>query len=376
MFVQLNCVVVDTDPSNRVEMGNFLSNHGVNVMAQCPGVDQVATELGREDGPQMAVVNLDPNPYASLKKVGQLVRQFPSVSFFVMSQTVDPQLLMDAMHAGVKEFVPLPIVEEKFAAGIERIAQMHGMGKHAKIIHLIPTVGGCGSTTVACNIAAALARAGRTVLLDMDLIRGSVASSFDLRPRYTITDLMDANVKLDKQLLDNALSIDPTSGLAILARPEVPEDALRVNQPVFARLLSVLGRMFDYVVIDSLMSISPLYATAIDAADENIFVMQLNVPSAKNTERFIGALRRMGVDGNKMRVVVNRFVKKGWDIAPDEVERSLGLKISWLIPNDFKNAIAAINFGQPVVLRAPRAEMSESLRGLAETITGRAAMAA
>lgn len=376
MFVQLNCVVVDADPSNRVEMGTFLSNHGVNVVAQCPGVDQVATELGREDGPQMAVVNLDPNPHASLKKVGQLVRQFPSVSFFVMSQTVDPQLLMDAMHAGVKEFVPLPIVEEKFAAGIERIAQMHGMGKHAKIIHLIPTAGGCGSTTVACNIAAALARAGRTVLLDMDLIRGSVASSFDLRPRYTITDLMDANVKLDKQLLDNALSIDPTSGLAILARPEVPEDALRVNQPVFARLLSVLGRMFDYVVIDSLMSISPLYATAIDAADENIFVMQLNVPSAKNTERFIGALRRMGVDGNKMRVVVNRFVKKGWDIAPDEVERSLGLKISWLIPNDFKNAIAAINFGQPVVLRAPRAEMSESLRGLAETITGRAAMAA
>ncbi len=376
MFVQLNCVVVDTDPSNRVEMGNFLSNHGVNVVAQCPGVDQVATALGREDGPQMAVVNLDPNPHASLKKVGQLVRQFPSVSFFVLSQTVDPQLLMDAMHAGVKEFVPLPIVEEKFAAGIERIAQMHGMGKHAKIIHLIPTVGGCGSTTVACNVAAALARAGRTVLLDMDLIRGSVASSFDLRPRYTITDLMDANVKLDKQLLDNALSIDPTSGLAILARPEVPEDTLRVNQPAFARLLGILGRMFDYVVIDSLMSISPLYATAIDAADENIFVMQLNVPSAKNTERFIGALRRMGVDGNKMRVVVNRFVKKGWDIAPDEVERSLGLKISWLIPNDFKNAIAAINFGQPVVLRTPRADMSESLRGLAETITGRAAMAA
>jgi MinD-like ATPase involved in chromosome partitioning or flagellar assembly len=66
-----------------------------------------------------------------------------------------------------------------------------------------------------------------------------------------------------------------------------------------------------------------------------------------------------------MRIIVNRYVKKGWDIAPEEVERTLGLEISWLIPNDFKNAIAAINFGEPVVLRAPRSDISTSLIGLA-----------
>jgi pilus assembly protein CpaE len=99
----------------------------------------------------------------------------------------------------------------------------------------------------------------------------------------------------------------------------------------------------------------------------NVIVMQLNVPSAKNAERFIGALRRMGVEAGRIRVVVNRYVKKGWDIAPEEVERALGLKISWMIPNDYKNAIAAVNFGEPVVLRAPKAEISASLMGLAET---------
>jgi MinD-like ATPase involved in chromosome partitioning or flagellar assembly len=66
-------------------------------------------------------------------------------------------------------------------------------------------------------------------------------------------------------------------------------------------------------------------------------------------------------------------VKKGCDIEPDEVERSLGLKISWMVPNDFKNAIAAINFGEPVVLRAPRSEISTSLTGLATALNGRAA---
>ena len=56
------------------------------------------------------------------------------------------------------------------------------MGKRARIIHVIPTIGGCGSTTVACNVAAALAKIGKTVLLDLDLIRGGVASYFDIRP--------------------------------------------------------------------------------------------------------------------------------------------------------------------------------------------------
>jgi MinD-like ATPase involved in chromosome partitioning or flagellar assembly len=41
-----------------------------------------------------------------------------------------------------------------------------------------------------------------------------------------------------------------------------------------------------------------------------------------------------------------------------------------MVPNDFKNAIAAINFGEPVVLRAPRSEISSSLSGLANTLNG------
>jgi pilus assembly protein CpaE len=134
------------------------------------------------------------------------------------------------------------------------------------------------------------------------------------------------------------------------------------------RLLGVLGRVFDFVVIDSVMSIDPIYATTLAVADLNVIVMQLNVPSAKNAERFVGALRRMGIESSKIKVVVNRFVKKGWDIEPAEVERALGLKICWAVPNDFKSAIAAINYGEPVVIKAPKSEMATSLTGLADLL--------
>ncbi|MGA2584537.1 MAG: AAA family ATPase [Tepidisphaeraceae bacterium] len=368
MVVQLNCVIVDADNGNREELAGFLSHFGVLPVAQLGTVDHLAGLLSRPEAPMLAIVNLDPNPQETLRKISQLPRQFPLCSFFLMSQTVDAGLLMEAMHLGIREFIPLPISEQKFSAAIERVAQSHGMGKRARIIHVIPTIGGCGSTTVACNIAAALARSGKTVLIDLDLVRGGVASYFDTRARYTIADIMDAAEKLDKQLLDNALAIHKKSNLAILARPELPEDTQRVNQAGLTRLLNVLSRVFDYVVIDSVMSISPMYASVIQSSDVNLLVMQLNVPSAKNAERFVGALRRMGVESSKIMTVVNRYVKKGNDIEPDELERSLGLKVSWLIPNDFRNAIQAINFGEPVVLRSPKSEIAVSLVELASTL--------
>ncbi len=373
MYVQLNCIIVDADPTNREEMATFLAQFGVNLIAQYATPEQLAPVLTRQDAPQLVIINLDPNAHENLKKFGHLPRQHPGISFFVMSQTLDAALLMEAMHHGVREFLPLPISEEKFAAAIDRVASLHGMGKKAKIIHVIPTVGGCGSTTVACNVAASLAKNAGTkaCLVDLDLVRGGVSSYFDARSRYTIADVMDSAEKVDKQLLDNALTTHAASGLSILARPELPEDTQRINQPAFNRLLGVLGRVFDYVVIDSLMSIDPIYSTAIQQADVNVIVMQLNVPSAKNAERFIGALRRMGVESSKIKIVVNRYVKKGSDIEPEEVERALGLKVSWLVPNDFKTAIAAINFGEPVVLRAPKAEISTSLTGLAGMLNGR-----
>lgn len=374
MYVQLTCVIVDADETNRRELAGFLERFGVHVTAQLPSADSLPALLGRPEGPQLAIVNLDPNAPESLKRVGHFPRQYPGVSFFLMSQTLDANLLMEAMHLGVKEFIPLPMSEQKLTAAIERVAAVHGMGKRAKIIHVVPTIGGCGSTTVSCNVAASLAKAGhKTCLLDLDLIRGGAASAFDCRPRYTIADVMDSAEKVDKQLLDNALFVHQSSNLAILSRPDLPEDTQRVSPSGMGRLLGVLGRIFDYVVIDSVMSIDPVYQTIIQATDINLVVMQLNVPSAKNAERFVGCLRRMGIEGSKIRLVVNRYVKKGCDIEPEEVERALGLQIAWMVPNDFKNAIAAINFGEPVVLRTPRADISTSLIGLANALGAKAA---
>ncbi|MGH7178844.1 MAG: AAA family ATPase [Tepidisphaeraceae bacterium] len=366
----LNCVVVDADPANRQELADFLSEHGATVSAILPSLDRLPAALQQAEGHQLVLVNLDPGAHETLKRVGDMIREYPSVNFFVLSKVVDPQLLIDAIHIRVKEFIALPMSSEKLLAGIERILHAEG-DTRGKVIHVIPTIGGCGATSISCNVAASLAKNHKTVLVDMDLIRGSAATSFDVHPKFTIADVISSGGTLDKHLLNNALAVHAGSGLSILARPELPEDSQKVSRVGLGRLLNVLTGSFDYVILDSVMSLDPVYLAAIESADVNLLVMQMNIPSARNAERFVTALKRLDVDAGRVKVVVNRFDRRAAELSPEDIEKNLGLKVAWTIPNDFKNSMAAINFGQPLVLRAPRAEVSGSYQGLVQMLNGR-----
>ena len=371
MQTELHSIVIDADTGNRLEMAEFLASHGVEVRQTLPDLEGLAALLGPE-GPQIVVVNLDPAPQESLRLLTPLITRHPQVAFFALSHTVDSNLLMDAIQVGVRQFVPLPIDEERFIAGIERVRQMQAAGVAARLIHLMPATGGSGATTVACNIATALARGGKTVLVDLDLVCGTVAAAFDLQPKFTIADLMDPAEKLDRQMLDRALCVHPQSGVSVLARPDNPEDARRITEKGMSRLLDVLGRSFDYLVIDSPMSLDGIYSVVLRRSDLNVIVTQLNVPSARNAQRFMAAMHRMGVAGDRIRVVANRCAKRGNEVEPEQIERTLSMKIAWLIPNDFKNTISAVNYGEPVILRSPKAEVSQSLGALAKQLNGRA----
>src|SRR5258708_6399285 len=142
MFASLNCVIIDPDPANCAELANFLGRFGVNLVGQFANAEPLAALLTRPEAPQLVIVNLDPHPAESLKKIGHLPRQYPNSSFFLMSSSLEPQLLLEAMRLGVREFVPLPVNGEQLSAAIDRFSQTQGNGKKARIIHIIPTMGG------------------------------------------------------------------------------------------------------------------------------------------------------------------------------------------------------------------------------------------
>ncbi|HEV2296442.1 MAG TPA: AAA family ATPase [Tepidisphaeraceae bacterium] len=377
MFVPFTAVVVDVDPVSRQEIFRALGASGVAVASQLDTLDPLPAMLGRNPAPpQLVIVNLDSNAREVLRRVSSLVRKFPAMHLIALSRAATAELLMDAMDAGVKGFVPLPLDRARLMAAIERLREGESGDRRARIIQFVPTIGGCGATTLACGVAAALAKLGKTIIIDLDLVRGAVANGFDVRPRQSIADVAGTAV-LDKTRLDAALAVQRETGLAVLARPDAPEDAQGVTPEGLTNVLELVGSAFDFVVIDSTMSLDPLHTAAARAADVNVLVMQLSVPSAKNTERYLHALRRMGIDTDATsQIVVNRFTPERADIQPGEIERALGLKVAWTLPNDFATAMGSINFGEPVTQRSPRTELSRSIVGLAQLLAGRAEAAA
>src|SRR6185369_9057167 len=126
--------------------------NGVVTVTQLQRIEQLEPALRVSDPPRLVIVHIDPEPQENLQRLSPLIRQHPQSNFFVMSALLEATLLLDAMHAGVKEFVTLPVNQQKFRAAIERVAHLEGLDKRAKVLHFIPTIGGCGSTTIACNV--------------------------------------------------------------------------------------------------------------------------------------------------------------------------------------------------------------------------------
>ncbi len=380
MIVPFTAVLVALEPSNRRDVAQALSAAGVVLAAQIDTIDELPGVLSRSavSPPRVVIVSLEADPRETLRRTSSLVRKFPALRFVALSRVATAELVMDAMDAGFSAFIPLPLDRARLLAAIERLREgeggCEGNERRARIIQFIPTIGGCGATTLACGVAASLAKLGKALIIDLDLTRGAVANSFDVRPRQSIADVAGGRdaTEMDRAKLDAALAVHCESGLAVLARPEAPEDAHRVTRDGFARLLDVAGGAFDFIVIDSTMALDPPHAAAARTADVNVLVMQLSVPSAKNTERYLHALRRMGIDATgTSKLIVNRFTPERADIQPSEIERALGLKIGWTLPNDFAAAMGAINFGEPVTQRSPRTELSRSIVGLAQRLAGR-----
>src|SRR4051794_13543571 len=97
----------------------FLQGRGVSQLSGVQRLEQLEPMLTGQTPPRLVIVHIDPDPQESLARLAPLIKRFPQTSFFVMSALLEATLVLDAMHAGVKEFVTLPVNQQKFLAALE-----------------------------------------------------------------------------------------------------------------------------------------------------------------------------------------------------------------------------------------------------------------
>jgi len=232
--------------------------------------------------------------------------------------------------------------------------------------------GGVGSSSVAVNLACALATdpTNSVVLIDLDVALGDADVFLDTIPEYTLADVAQNVSRLDLTLLKKSLTKHST-GLHLLPRPVQLEDAQLITPDSLQRIIGLLKTSFSFVILDTSKSYSSLDMEAIHLADEILMVTQLDLPCLRNVVRLMVTFDDDPSLREKVKIVVNRVGQDNGQISFKKAQETIGRDIFWQIPNDYRVMVQVRNNGVPLLQHAPKAGITNSINQLAAAVSGK-----
>jgi pilus assembly protein CpaE len=170
--------------------------------------------------------------------------------------------------------------------------------------------------------------------------------------------------RLDAQFLQSLLVRHEPTGLLVLPAPPEPSYAERVTGADIINIVDILRSFCAYVVVDTPAHFNDVVLALIEHSDEILLVAGMDIPNIKNTKLGLQTLRMLGIPDSKLRLLLNRANSRV-QLDVSEVERTLGLKAESLIPSDIV-VPQTVNKGVPVIVDAPRSEVTRSFEKLAD----------
>jgi pilus assembly protein CpaE len=301
----------------------------------------------------------------------------PALGVVLLRAKVDVGLLGEAIRAGVREVVPANDSAALLAAcarSLEISRQMGpvalprgsagGSGFDAKVITVFAAKGGCGKTTLATNIAVALAADGvrRVGLVDLDLAFGDVAIMLQLVPERSIADAVGLGEGLDETALRTLLT-PYAPGLSTLLAPAGPAEAERITQGMVAEVLRLARGMFDYLVVDTPPQFTDHVLAALDVSHLHVLLTTPDIPALKNLRITLDTFDLLDLPKEHRLVVLNRSDAKVGLTASD-IERVIRVPIAAHVPSS-RDVPVSINRGVPITVDNPQHPVSRAIREFA-----------
>jgi pilus assembly protein CpaE len=297
--------------------------------------------------------------------------------FFLTSEYADPVLLMQAMRVGVKEFFSQPINENEVRQGLKRFKKrnqepvMQLARKNGRVITVLGSKGGVGTTTLAVNIAVSLAHnqsEPSVALIDMNTLFGEIPLFLEMSPKFHWGEITKNIERLDNIFLSNILT-DHQSGIKVLPSPAYLNGHVQPTPEIITQLLNLMKQMFDYIIVDGGQSINDTSLKMLEISNLLLLVTILSLPCLTNTNKLLKSFTGLGyVRSANIKVLLNRSMRKG-EISLKDAETGIGKEIYWTIPNDFGTTMEAINNGKPLLDTAPKARVTKNILDLANSLS-------
>jgi pilus assembly protein CpaE len=315
--------------------------------------------------PDVLVVDLREEPQIP-PALALLKRQHPATGILLVASQLDPALMLEAMRAGVNEFVTHPVSTPELQAAVKRLASNLAAAPRGDIFAFIGAKGGVGTTTVAVNVATALAEATHdpTLLIDMNITSGDAAVFLGAEPRFSVVDALENVQRLDTAFF-NGLVVRSKPGLDLLGSSGRPSTTHFATSEIRA-LCDFASQSYRHTVLD----VPRADATVIDAletATKIVIVVNQELATVRNASRLAATLRQRYGAG-RLSLVLSRTDRRA-EIGHDDVERTVGMAVSHTFPSDYRLALQAMNKGRPIVLDHQH-ELSAAFRAFARELGG------
>jgi len=330
----------------------------------------------RELDPALIILDIEDDPELGVRFAQFMAEQSPDRRFIAAGPGLSPELLLEAMRAGMVDYLVKPVTIDALHPAVDRMTNRLARPsserprKPGAAFAFASAKGGAGSTTVATNLAIVLHQltGKKTLLVDLELQMGEVALLLGVQPRFNFVDMVQNFSKMDAGLLASFIERH-SSGVHVLSAPYHPERAEGVTVEQVRRILGFLRQHYDYVLIDTSKSLLPSSLAAFEQSDVVFLVTGPDLPSLRNIQRGLPLIRRaLSGSDQQFRLVVNRH-NGGEAIPRADIEGTLGLKVYWTLSNDYETVITAANTGKPVVLSGD-SRYARDIRALGAEITG------
>jgi pilus assembly protein CpaE len=237
-------------------------------------------------------------------------------------------------------------------------------------------VGGSGATTIAIEIAHALAAAdkGRVCLVDLNVADGAASAYLGATPALRLSEFGPAAERIDASMLQ-AFATPVSDRLDLLAHPRDAAAFDTASREAVLRVLEIACESYDWVILDVPRHRRPWTLEALAGADEVLVISELTVPALLAARALSDEIEDALGTGLKPRIVLNRLASRMFGPAPSmaEAERALQRKAVAGVSSDWEAAAASVNLGGPIAQHRPKSKIVKDIEALVEKLVSEAA---
>lgn len=310
-----------------------------------------------------------------------ITMQLPDTGVIIMCVQGEKEYLKKAMVAGAREYIVKPFSSEDLIQTILRTYEMQNKRKslskvqdhqiNTRVFTIFSTKGGVGKTTIASNLAVAMARTTkkRVALLDLDLQFGDIAVMLNLSIKNTIYDLVKDLKDMDSDIVEDYL-VTHFSGVSVLPAPAKPEYSEFIDAKHVEKILNLLIGNYHYIIIDAAASFNETVLTALDMSEKILCVSTLDLPTIKNMKVGLDLMDSLKYPHEKINIVLNKASEQ-FGVKFKEFEQTIGHPIWAFIPEDSQTVITSANKGLPFVMTRSETKVARAIYNISEALCER-----